>query len=138
MIFANVGDFKDFLKQDLALQCCRNQNKYFNILTELISTKIKNTTKEIICWAPTFSFQEIVTQKDWFPSLILVLKVSLRLTPIQSGGLFPLRLLPLVIEFCVFMSLQGITPEKSFGKVHWRTTKLYGIWKWGEWKQNDT
>ena len=30
MIFANVGDFKDFLKQDLALQCCRNQNQYFN------------------------------------------------------------------------------------------------------------
>ena len=30
----NVGDFKDPLKQDLALEFCRNQNKNFSILTE--------------------------------------------------------------------------------------------------------
>ena len=34
MIYANVGDFKDPLKQDLALEFCRNQNKDFSILTE--------------------------------------------------------------------------------------------------------
>ena len=34
MIFANVGGFKDPLKQDLALEFCRNQNKDFSILTE--------------------------------------------------------------------------------------------------------
>ena len=30
----NVGDFKDQLKQDMALGFCRNQNNGFGILTE--------------------------------------------------------------------------------------------------------
>ena len=34
MIYANVGDFKDPLKQKLALEFYRNQNKDFSILTE--------------------------------------------------------------------------------------------------------
>ena len=34
MIYANAGDFKDPLKQDLALEFYRNQNKDFSILTE--------------------------------------------------------------------------------------------------------
>ena len=34
MIYANVGGIRDPLKQDLALEFCRKQNKYISILTE--------------------------------------------------------------------------------------------------------
>ena len=34
MIYANVGGIGDALKQDLALEFCRKQNKYISILTE--------------------------------------------------------------------------------------------------------
>ena len=34
MIYASVGGIKDLLKQDLALEFCRKQNKYISILTE--------------------------------------------------------------------------------------------------------
>ena len=34
MIYANVGSIRDPLKQDLALDFYRKQNKYINILTE--------------------------------------------------------------------------------------------------------
>ena len=34
LYICNVGDFKDPLKQDLALEFCGNQNKCFSILTE--------------------------------------------------------------------------------------------------------
>ena len=34
LYICNVGDFKDPLKQDLALEFCGNQNKGFSILTE--------------------------------------------------------------------------------------------------------
>ena len=34
MIYANVGGIRDLLKQDLALEFCRKQNKYVSILTE--------------------------------------------------------------------------------------------------------
>ena len=34
MIYANVGGIRDPLKQDLALEFCRNQNKDISILTE--------------------------------------------------------------------------------------------------------
>ena len=34
MIYANVGRIRDPLKQDLALEFCRKQNKYISILTE--------------------------------------------------------------------------------------------------------
>ena len=35
MIYASVGDIRDPLKQDLALEFCRKQNKYISILTEI-------------------------------------------------------------------------------------------------------
>ena len=34
MIYANVGGIRDPLKQDVALEFCRKQNKYIIILTE--------------------------------------------------------------------------------------------------------
>ena len=53
MIYANVGDFKDPLKQDLVLEFCRNQNKDFSILTETYINhdqihKIRNNQLETI------------------------------------------------------------------------------------------
>ena len=68
---------------------------------KLVSTIIKYTIQEIIDWAPYFSLLEIATQKQCFFCFIWVLKVSLRLALIQKGGLCPLRLLPLMIEFSV-------------------------------------
>ena len=55
--------------------------------------------QEIIDWDPSFSLLEVVTQKECFFCFIWVLKVSTTLT---VGGLFSLRLLPLMIElsFC--------------------------------------
>ena len=40
MIYANVGSIRDPLKQDLALDFNRKQNKYISILTE---TRIKHS-----------------------------------------------------------------------------------------------
>ena len=71
MIYDNFIGIRDPLKQNLALQFCSNQNK------------------EIIGWAPSFPFLEIVTQKDCFSCFIWVLKVPLRLTLIQKD--LPLR-----------------------------------------------
>ena len=62
---------------------------------------IKYTIQEIIDWVPSFSLLEILIQTECFFCFIWVLKVSLRLTLIQKGGLCPLRLLPLMIEFSV-------------------------------------
>ena len=62
---------------------------------------IKRIIQEIIDWGPSFSFLEITIQKECFFCFIWVLRVSLRLTLIQKGGLCPLRLLPLMIEFSV-------------------------------------
>ena len=60
---------------------------------------IKHTIQETIDWAPSFSLLEIAIQKGCFFCFIWALKVILRLTLIQKGGLWPLRLLPLMIEF---------------------------------------
>ena len=71
MIYDNFSGIRDPLKQNLALQFCSNWNK------------------EIIGWAPSFPFLEIVTQKDCFSCFIWVLKVPLRLALIQKD--LPLR-----------------------------------------------
>ena len=76
--------------------------------------------------APSFSLLEIVTQKDCLSCFIQVLKLSLSLIVIQNGGLFPLRLLPLMKEFSVFMPLQGITPGNSWlGGHFFEGLKIY-------------
>ena len=75
---------------------------------------IKHTIQEIIDRTPSFSFLEVATQKECFFCFIWVLMVSLRLTLIQKGGLCPLRLLPLMIEFSVCVPFQGIAPENSW------------------------
>ena len=77
---------------------------------------IKYTIQEIIGWAPSFSLLEIVTQKDYLSCFICVLKVSLRLTLIQKGGLCPLKLLPLMTEFSVFMPLQIYSTKEQLAR----------------------
>ena len=67
---------------------------------------IKYIIQEIIDWAPSFSLLEIVTQKECFFWFIWVLKISLRLTLIQRGGLCPLTL------SCI-MSQNGQTDFKN-------------------------
>ena len=115
MIYTNVGDITDPLKEDLALEFYRKQNKYISILTEthIKHDQILHIRKN---WFLSFSLLEVVTQKDLLLSFIRVLKVSLRLTLIQKRDLCPSRLLSLITEFSVFTPLQGITPESSWLK----------------------
>ena len=101
MIYANVGGIRDLLKQDLALEFCRKQNKYIIILTE---THIKHDQILYVRnnWLGPIFLLEVVTQKDWLPRFIRALKVSLRLTLIQKRDLCPSRLLYLITDlyFC--------------------------------------
>ena len=103
---------RDPLKQDLALEFCKNQNKIISILTE---THINHDRIHHIRnnWLGHNSFSPgEVTQKKCFFCFIWVLKVSLRLTLIQKGGFFPLRLIPLTIEFSVSSPLGYSTREQ--------------------------
>ena len=57
MIYASVGGIRDSLKQDLALEFCRKQNKYISILTETHVTydqirQIKNNWSDTIFLSP--------------------------------------------------------------------------------------
>ena len=112
MIYDHVGAIRDPLKQDLALEFCKNQNKIISILTE---THINHDRIHHIRnnWLGHNSFSPgEVTQKKCFFCFIWVLKVSLTLTLIQKGGLFPLRLIPLTIEFSVYSPLGYSTREQ--------------------------
>ena len=57
----------------------------------------------------------MVTQKDYLFCFIWVLKVSLRLTLIQNGGLCPLRLLPLMTVLCVY-ALSGYSSREQMAR----------------------
>ena len=59
MIYDHIGGIKDVIKQDLALEFCRNQNKAISILTE---TPISHDQIHHIRngWAPTFSLLEML------------------------------------------------------------------------------
>ena len=116
MIYDHVGAIRDPYKQDLAPGFCRNQKKLQVSQLKLIPNVIKHTIQEIIDWIPSFSFLEMVTQKECFFCFIWVLKVSLRLTLIQKGGLCPLRLLPLMIEFSVCAS-SGYSSRGQLARV---------------------
>ena len=126
MIYVNVGDFKDSLKQDLELEFCRNQSKDFSILTE---THINHDQIQRNNWlSPIFISPELVTQKDCLSCFIQILKVSLRLTLIQNGGLCPLRGLLPVTEFSVFIALYRIAwGDRWLGCVSLKDYKI--IWK---------
>ena len=100
------------LKQNLALQFCRNRNKEVSILIETHMNldqvhHIRNNWLDAIVFSP-----EDRKQKDCLPCFIWVLKVSLRFTLIQKGGLFALRLLRLMTRvFCFYAPSQHSTKE---------------------------
>ena len=113
-MYVNVGDSKDPLKQDLALEFCRNQIKDFSILTE---TNIKHNQMRNIrnsCLGPIFTSPGDSDSKELHvllhPGLEDVIEVAL----IQNGGLCHLRLLPLMKEFSVFVAPQYITQGTSW------------------------
>ena len=93
---------------------------------------IKHTIQETIDWAPSFSLLEIAIQKGCFFCFIWALKVILRLRLIQKGGLWPLRLLPLMIEFSVCAPSGYSTREQlarrrfSEGLQNYKQTKNEG------------
>ena len=95
MIRENVGGIKDPLKQDMALEFGRKKNKDISILTEthINHYQIHHLSLSIFLWL-------------W--------KILLRLTLIQKRGFCPLRLLPLITEFSVFMPLQVIAAGNSW------------------------
>ena len=123
-----AGGIRDPLKLDLALAFCRKENKSINILTEthINYDQIHHIRNN---WLGRISFfLGDSPRKGCFSCFIQALKVSLRLTLIQKGGLCYLRLLPLMMEFSVFMLLQGIAPKSSWlGDVSLKEYK--SIWK---------
>ena len=92
----------NWIKELLALEFCRNQNKVISILTETYISHdqiyhIRNN------WLGSNFFSlGIVTQKDACPAS----SGTWMLTLIQKGGLCLLSLLPLMAEFSVFLSLR--------------------------------
>ena len=104
MIYDNFGGNRDCLKQNLALQFCKNRNKDVSILTETHIVLDKIHDIKIIGLVQSFSLLEVVTQNDCLFCIICVLKMSLRLTLTLKGGFCPLGLLPLMTAFSVFMS----------------------------------
>ena len=114
MIYDHIGGIRDTLKQDMELEFCGNQNNVISILNE---THINHDQIHHIRngWLDSsfFSPGDIHTE-ECLSCFIWVLKVTWRLTLIQKGGLCPLRLLPLMTEFSVFMPLQVIAPGNSW------------------------
>ena len=105
MIYDNFGGIKYLLKQNLALQFCRNRNMDAIILTEnhIYLDRIHHIRNN---WLGVFFFypgDSHTNRTVSLPCFIWVLKVPLRLTLIQKGGLCPLRLLLLMREFSVLM-----------------------------------
>ena len=103
IIYDNFDGIRDPLKQNVAIQFCENQKKDASILTEThISLDqihhIRNSSSDAIFFSPEDGYT-----KGLIFLLYMGLKVSLRLTLIQKGSLCPLRLLPLMTEFSVFM-----------------------------------
>ena len=98
------------------------RKSFFSILTE---TRINNDQIHDIRnnWLDSIFFSSGDShRKGW------VFKVSLRLPLIQNGGLSPLRLLPLLAGFYVFMEHQVITQGNSWlGSISLKDYKV--IWK---------
>ena len=114
MIYTNVCGIRDPLKQDLALEFYRKQNKYISILT---GTHIKHDQILHIRnnWlGPIFLSPGSSHTKGFIAQLHPDLERITGLTLIQKGDLCPSRLLSLITEFSVFVPLQGITPESCW------------------------
>ena len=69
MIYDHVGGIRDPLKQDLAPEFCRNQEKVISILTETHTNLDPIQHKRNSCLGPSFSLLEIVTKRNAFSAL---------------------------------------------------------------------
>ena len=151
MIYTNVGGIRDPLEQDLALEFCRKQNKYINILTETHIKHdqilyIRNKWLGPIFLSPGRSHTKgLIAQLP--PGLEGVTEVDT--DPKERLAFFKVTL-SLSTEFSVFVPLQGIPPESSWlegvslkdYKIIWKIsvremkTKLYletSILLWIKW-----
>ena len=128
MIYDHIGGIRDPLKQDLALEFCRNQSKVISILTEThFSHDQIHHVRNNWLGSNFFSLGDSHS-KGCLYCFIWDLKVSLRLILFQKRGLCHLSLLPLMTEISVFMPFQGIAPENSW--IGGASLKYYKtIWK---------
>ena len=129
MIYANVGSIRDPLKQDLALDCYRKQNKYISILTE---THIKHDQILHIRnkWlSPIFLSPGSSHTKGFIAQLHLGLEGVTKVDTDPKGRFVSFKFtLSLITEFSVFVPLKGITPESSWLRgVSLKDYKI--IWK---------
>ena len=116
MIYANVGGIRDPLKQDLALEFCRKQNKYISILTE---THIKHDQILHVRnnWlGPIFLSPGSSHTKGFIAQLHPGLEGVTEVDTDPKGRSLSSRLLSLITEFSVFVPLQGTGPESSWLK----------------------
>ena len=115
MMYDHIGDIRGPLKQDLALEFYRNQNKVISILTK---THINND-------------QTHQKGNNWLGSNFFSLGDSHK-KGCLSFFIWDLKLdtdsLPLMTEFSVFMPLQGISLGSSLiGGISLKDYKI--IWK---------
>ena len=98
----NLSFILKFINPSFLTLILPKPNKVISILTEThINHDQIHHTRNNWLGPIFFSPGDSNTKKKLF-YFIWVLKVTLSLTLIQKGGLFPLRLLPLMIEFCLF------------------------------------
>ena len=114
------------------LQKPKERHQYFN--WKSYQPWSNTVYKKNIGWPLLFLFLR-VTQMN---CLYCCIRITL-ITLIQNGGFCLLRLLPLMTEFSVFMSLQSKAPRNSWlGGCFFEVLLNYMEKKKGKWKQNNT
>ena len=122
MIYDHIGGIRDPLKQDLVPGFCRSQNKVISILTDphISHDQIHHIRTN---WSGSNFFCPGDSRtKGCLYCFIWVLKVSLRFTLIQKGGLCPLRLLPLMTVLCVYAP-SGNNSREQLARGHFFESK---------------
>ena len=124
MIYDHIGGIRDPLKQDLAPELCRNQNKVISILieTHINHDQIHHIRNNWL--GSNFMSPGDSHTKGCLRCFIWDLKVDTD----PKGRFVPLHLVPLISEFSMFMPLQGIAPGNIWrGGVSLKGYKV--IWK---------
>ena len=115
MIYDHVRGIRDLLKQDLALEFCRNQNQLNSILTKtpISYDQIHNMRNNWL--GSIFSSSGDSYRKGLPACLIWILKLSLSVALIQMRCLGSLRVFPLMTSFSVFIPPSGYGTKKQLG-----------------------
>ena len=124
MMYDHIGCIRDPLKQDLALEVCRNQNKLISILTETHINHdqihhIKNN------WlGSNFFFFFYIHKKRCLSCFILDLKVDTD----PKGRFVSFDFTPSNYRVLYVYAPSGYSTRGQLdrGAFLWRTTKLYG------------